>query len=115
MGNLYEKTYIVGEVDYRVIAFDRPILYGTNIGLRYPSFSTSEPSLTVNYDQNENVLWLYVSNSDAINWNGCRLRLEQKTTIITVECWRNNVTGYFSGCKIIKHDIVPITKSYAMK
>jgi hypothetical protein len=102
MGNLYEKTYIVGEVDYQVVALDRPLLYPANICLRYPSYFTIEPVFKINYNQPLHQDWLFVSNRDAISFD----RPIGKTRIVMIECNRNIITGYFSDCKIIKHDLI---------
>ena len=118
MGNLTEKVYITGERDYRYITFDRPLLYATNIGLRYFTIYTTKPELVVNYDQELIVKWLYVSNPeiliDQTNDPMC-LRKHGNTEIVLIECDRNTITGNLSNYNVIKSKIVPIVKNYALK
>ncbi len=118
MGNcLSEQIYIVAEVDYRLIRLDQPLLTNKNLCLRYPTISTTQPhGFTVNYNQPLQILYLNVYNIDEIrSFNGSQLRIEGKTTVVMVKCWRNKLTGWLSDCQIMMFETVPITKSYAMK
>jgi hypothetical protein len=118
MGNITEKVYITGEKDHRFIAFDKPFLYETNIAIRYPTIYDIKPELVVNYEQEPNIKWLYVSNlenSIIEDEDIFTLRRLDKTIIVLIECDHNRITGNFSNCKIIESKIAPIVKLYSLK
>lgn len=118
MGNSFtHEIFIVGEVDYRVICLDRPLLYKTNLCFRYPTFYSSKPlTLEVNYDQPLAFKYLNVSNRETINaYSPLELRHNDKTTIAMIQGYQSSLTGFVYNCQIIDSKIVPITKGYAMK
>lgn len=114
MGNFSEKVYIVGERDYRLVAFDRPVLYETNLGLRYSSIYNNRPDFAVDYNQEFNMKWLYVNNPELLKTDTC-LRSQNQTMIVLVEAERSTITGNLSNCTILETAIVPIVKPYPLK
>lgn len=115
MGNIYEKTYIVGEVDCRAVALDMPLLYKVNTCIRYPSYFTSDPEFNVDYNQTFRTEWLFVSNREMIGYDRDYLMTDGKVTMVMIECQRNIITGYYSDCKIINYDMIEKVKPYAKK
>jgi hypothetical protein len=118
MGNLstYKTVYIVGEVDFRVFNFDKPLLHKTNICLRYPTIYENKPiSLQVNYEQPINLQYYYVTNPDLIRKDGFELRKKSQTQIVMIECQLFPLIESFLPGQIIQTEIVPMTHSYAMK
>jgi len=124
MGNTH-TVYVVGEVDFRVLKFDRPLLRKSNLTLRYPRvINYTSPhdvekmpiELSVDYDAPLTIEHFMVPQEDCQKYclDGSQLRHEDKTRIVCLEGQYNSLYGY-TGMKVVQSKVVPITRGYAMK
>lgn len=124
MGNVFStRIWITGEVDYRVIKFDAPLMYKTNLCLRWPTTLTSLPDLSepiyINYLKESSPFKHVWVSSDIYNRcfepSGFDLRTKGNTKVVLLEGDIDIITGQVNNIQLLKEEIVPIVHNYAMK
>jgi hypothetical protein len=131
MGLSSSYLYVVGEIDYRALAFDQPWFSSCNIGLRHatelkrlpdPHLDKLRLQDMVQYKKKDElkIQWMMADNLDQKPEDPLmndRNRARQ-CAIAVVRCQRNLLTGSLNtGCHIERVEIVPEKPgfSYARK
>jgi hypothetical protein len=124
MDYLYNKVYIVGEIDQRAVALDMPWFRRTNLCLRHVQILETRPnSKHIDLENGRGIMYFWIPENDKLILNTTQfcsrksesrnLKSENKAIRVLLEGYQNKLTGAFSNLKLLEHEVSPIFETYA--